>query len=98
MDSLAPAADATASPELQRMWQAAQDFEGMALGELLAPVFDSVDVAHGIFGGGEAEAMWRSMLGREIAKQIAASRGIGLAEPVFRSMLQMQEAASGEQP
>ena len=44
--------------------------------------------------GGNGEATWRPMLTQEIAKQIAATGGIGLAAPVFRQMLQMQEATS----
>jgi Rod binding domain-containing protein len=91
--TLAPDAAAMTSPQTQKLWQTAQNFEAMALGELLAPMFDSVDNAHGLFGGGEAEATWRPMLTQEIARQIAAAGGIGLAAPVFRQMLQMQEAA-----
>jgi Rod binding domain-containing protein len=91
--TLAPDSAAMTSPQMQQLWQKAQDFEAMALGELLAPMFDSVDNAHGLFGGGDAEATWRPMLTQQIARQIAAAGGIGLAAPVFRQMLQMQEAA-----
>ena len=37
-----------------RLWQAAQDFEAMAIGQLLQPMFETVDTAHSLFGGGAA--------------------------------------------
>ena len=74
-----------------KLWQAAQDFEGMALGQLLAPMFETTDVAHSAFGGGEAEATWQPMLVDAIGKQMAAHGGIGLAVPVFNALLRAQE-------
>ena len=73
--------------------QAAQAFEANALNELLKPMFETVDSAHGTFGGGNGEDAWRPMLVDAVAKQIAASGGLGLAAPVLRQMMQMQEAA-----
>jgi peptidoglycan hydrolase FlgJ len=90
---------ATATPDisaaqLAKMHQAAQDFEAMALGQLLAPMFNTVDSAHSAFGGGEAEATIKPLLIDAVAKHIAAHGGLGLAEPVFASMLRTQEAAN----
>lgn len=47
--------------------------------------------AHGMFGGGDGESAWRPMLTQAIAKQMAEHGGIGLAVPVFRQILTMQE-------
>jgi peptidoglycan hydrolase FlgJ len=77
-----------------KLWKAAKDFEAMAIGELLAPMFDTVDSAHGLFGGGDAEAAWRPMLVREIGKQIEAQGGLGLAGQVFQALLRKQEGTS----
>ncbi len=71
--------------------RAAQAFEANALNALLKPMFDTVDAARGAFGGGEGEAAWRPMLVDAVAKQIAAHGGLGLAAPVLRQMMQMQE-------
>jgi Rod binding domain-containing protein len=71
--------------------RAAQTFEATTLAQLLAPIFDTVDSAHGAFGGGEGEAAWRPMLVDAVAKQIAAHGGLGLAAPVLRQMMHMQE-------
>jgi len=88
-----PAPDISAA-QLAKMRQGAQDFEAMALGQLLAPMFDTVDTAHSAFGGGEAEATIKPLLIDAIAKHIAAHGGLGLAAPVFASMLRTQEAAN----
>lgn len=78
--------------QLTRLWQSAQDFEAMAIGQLLQPMFETVDVAHAAFGGKEAEAAWRPMLIDAVGKQMAAHGGVGLAVPVFNAMLRAQEA------
>jgi len=92
-----PAPDISAA-QLAKMRQGAQDFEAMALGQLLAPMFDTVDTAHSAFGGGEAEATIKPLLIDAIAKHIAAHGGLGLAAPVFASMLRTQEAANAAGP
>jgi flagellar protein FlgJ len=92
--SPATAAPDISAAQLAKMHQAAQDFEAMALGQLLAPMFNTVDSAHSAFGGGEAEATIKPLLVDAIAKHIAAHGGLGLAPPVFASMLRTQEAAN----
>ncbi len=74
-----------------KLWKAATTFEAMTLGELLEPMFDTVDTAHGLFGGGDGEAAWRPMLIQEIGKQMEAQGGLGLAAPVFEALLRKQE-------
>jgi peptidoglycan hydrolase FlgJ len=71
--------------------KAAQDFEAMAIGQLLQPMFDTVNTAKSAFGGGEGEEAWKPMFVQEIAKQIAAHGGLGLAKSVYDAMLRMQE-------
>jgi len=87
----APDAAELADPKVAKTWKTAQEFEAMTLGQMLAPMFDTVDSAHGAFGGGDGEAAWKPMLTQELAKSIASHGGLGLAVPVFRQMLQMQE-------
>ena len=88
-----PAASTLPPMQTAKLWQAAHDFEAMAIGQLLQPMFDTVDVKHAKFGGGEAEAAWRPMLVDAIGKQMAKHGGIGLAVPVFNAMLRAQERA-----
>ena len=102
MSSTAPAT-ASAAPgtapqqasnphQAAKMQRAAQDFEAMALNQLLAPMFETVDTSRGSFGGGEGEQAWKPMLVQEMAKAIARAGGLGLAKPVMEQMLRMQEA------
>jgi peptidoglycan hydrolase FlgJ len=88
---VAPLASNLPPDRVAKLWQAAQSFEAMALGQLLQPMFDTVDTAHSAFGGGDAEQTWRPMLVDAIGKQMSAHGGIGLAVPVFNAMLRAQE-------
>jgi Rod binding domain-containing protein len=73
--------------------KAAQDFIAVALGEMLKPMFDTVDTSTGPFGGGQGEQAWQPMMIDEIAKSIARQGGFGLSTPVAEAMLHMQEKA-----
>ncbi len=44
-----------------------------------------------MFGGGESEKMFRSMLNDEYARSMSRNNGIGIADAVYREMLAMQE-------
>ena len=91
-----PAITTTLPPEtVQKVWKAAQDFEAVALNEFLKPMFDTVDLSSTPMGGGEGEQAWRPMMVDAVAKQIAHAGGLGIAAPVFRQMIQMQEAKKG---
>jgi Rod binding domain-containing protein len=91
---------ATALPAatVKKIWAAAQDFEAMALNQFLSPMFDGVDLASGPTGGGEGESAWKPMMIDAVAKQIAHAGGMGIAQPVFRQMIQMQEVKQGSGP
>ena len=78
--------------QVARIQKAAQEFEAMALGQMLAPMFDTVDASKGPFGGGSGEEAWKPMMVSELGKQVAKSGGLGLARPVMEQMLRMQEA------
>ena len=79
-----------------KLRKAATEFEAVAIGELLAPMFDTVDTAHGAFGGGDGEAAWRPMLVQAIGRQMAENGGLGLADSIYRALMRAQE--SGQEP
>jgi Rod binding domain-containing protein len=87
----APQPGAKSEAELRRI---AEEFEAMALNQLLAPMFEGL-TTDGLGGGGAGEAMFRPMLVQEYAKGIAQAGGVGLAEPVLRELMKMQ---AGERP
>jgi flagellar protein FlgJ len=92
--SSAPGALKVARPaqavDTAKIAKSASDFEAMAIGQLLQPMFDTVDTSKGTFGGGPGEEAWKPMLVQEFAKQIQAHGGLGLAKPVYDAMLRMQ--------
>jgi Rod binding domain-containing protein len=75
----------------EQIKEAAQDFEAFFLSQMLQPMFDTVQTDE-MFGGGEGEDMWKSMMVDEYAKQIAKSGGVGVAEQVMQVMIQAQES------
>ena len=83
--------EAASAPADARVWKSAQDFEAMAIGQFLQPMFSTVDTSQGPFGGGAGEQTFRPMLITEMAKGIEQRGGIGLAAPVYDQMLKMQE-------
>lgn len=88
-------APATTLPpeQVQKIQRSAQEFEAMALNQLLTPIFDTVDGSKGPFGGGSGEAAWKPMMVTELAKAMSQQGGLGLARPIMQQMLRMQEAA-----
>jgi Rod binding domain-containing protein len=77
--------------QVEKARQAAKSFEAMAIGQFLAPMFNTVDLSKNLFGGGAGEETWKPMLTEEIAKQITAAGGIGIAASVMQEMLRTQE-------
>lgn len=75
--------------------KSARDFEAMTIGQMLAPMFNTIDSKHSLFGGGDGEEAWKPMLINEIGKKIAEGGGFGLAKPILAEMLRMQEARDG---
>ncbi len=84
--------------QVARIAKAAREFEAMVLGQMLQPMFDTVDLSRNPLGGGAGEAAWKPMLVNEIAQHMAKQGGLGLARPVFAQMLRMQEAAANKEP
>jgi flagellar protein FlgJ len=70
----------------------AKQFEAMFMTQMLNHMFTGLEQGDGVFGGGQAEAMFRPMLMEEYGKMIAnRGNGIGLADQVARVMLKQQE-------
>ncbi len=79
--------------ETRRIRETAEQFEASFLSQMLKPMFEGLDT-NGLFGGGEAEATWRSFLIDEMAKKTVQSGGIGLADTVMAEMIRMQSEQS----
>ena len=73
-----------------RMRRTAEDFETSFMSQMMKPMFEGLST-DGMFGGGEAEATWRSFLIDAMAKQTVKAGGIGLTDTVMAEMIKMQE-------
>ncbi|MDZ4364518.1 rod-binding protein [Brevundimonas sp.] len=72
------------------MRETAQAFEASFISQMLKPMFEGLST-EAPFGGGEAEATWRSFLLDEMGKQTARAGGVGLADQVMSEMMRLQE-------
>ena len=70
--------------------KAAKDFEAMFMSSMLESMTAGVKPDK-MFGGGQGEQMYRSMLNQEYGKAIASTGSIGIADAIEREMLKMQE-------
>jgi Rod binding domain-containing protein len=77
--------------------KAAMDFEAMALGAMLQPMFEGTMRGSGFGGGGKGEAAWAPMLVNEYARITAQNGGLGIGDAVFRHMLAAQERTATPQ-
>ncbi len=75
---------------VQKSREVAEKFEAFFLGQMLQPMFASIN-PEPPFGGGHAEKIWKSMMVDEIGKSMAKSGGIGIADSIQREILKMQE-------
>lgn len=75
-----------------------QDFEAQFLSQMLGHMFDGIKTDK-MFGGGQAEDVYKSLMVDEYGKSIAKAGGIGIASQVVRSvLLQFQESGQNVQP
>jgi Rod binding domain-containing protein len=77
-----------------RAREQAVEFEAVFLSSMFSQMFTGID-GDGPFGGGGKAGVWRSFLTEEYSKSFARAGGIGIADHVYRSLLQQQEARAG---
>jgi len=71
--------------------KAAEEFEAVFISQFLSAMYAGVKT-DGPYGGGQGEAVFRSVMLDEYAKTVAAQGGFGLADSVMRELLRAQEA------
>ena len=77
-------------PDSTRVRAAAQEFEAIFLGQMMEPMFETVE-PDPFTGGGSGERMFRSMLVQEYGRALSRAGGIGIADVVQRQILALQE-------
>ncbi|MBL4835979.1 MAG: rod-binding protein [Kordiimonadaceae bacterium] len=68
----------------------AEDFEAVFLTQMIKPMFDTLPT-DGPFGGGSSEEIYRGLMVEEFGKSISRNGGIGIADSVYRALIEMQE-------
>jgi Rod binding domain-containing protein len=74
--------------------KAGQDFEAFFMSQVFENMFSGVG-SDPMFGGGQGEDVYKSLLIQEYSKVAAKSGSTGIGAMVTRQILQMQEAAGG---
>ena len=80
--------------DLQKLEDAAEDFEAVFLAEMLKPMFETIEV-DSTFGGGKGEEVFRSFLVQEYGKILAGTGGTGISQQVKTALLDIQERSHG---
>jgi len=75
--------------------KAGEDFEAFFLSQTFEQMYSGVD-ADPLFGGGNGESIFRSMLIQEYSKVAAKSGTTGIGAEVTREILRLQEAQRGK--
>lgn len=79
--------------DLARAKEAAEDFEAFFMTRMMESMYEGIST-EGMFGGGHAEKIYRSMLLTEYGKLMAKTGTIGISDSIMDSIIQMQEAQS----
>ncbi len=74
----------------QRAEKTAEDFEVSFVSQMLKPMFEGLST-EAPFGGGNAEATWRSFMVDAMARKVVSAGGLGVTDLVMAEMLRMQE-------
>lgn len=83
-----PVKTTTADPAAAKA--AAKQFESMFLSQMMQQMMSGVG-ADPMFGGGQGEEMFKSVLVDEWAKKATAAGGVGLSDAIQRQLLKTQE-------
>ncbi len=78
---------------LEQAKETAQDFEAFFMTRMMESMFEGIST-DGMFGGGSAEKIYRSMLFNEYGKVMAKTGNIGISDDIMETIIQMQEAKS----
>ena len=77
--------------DLAKAKAAAEDFEAFFVTHAFEDMYGDLS-SDPLFGGGEAESIFRSFLLQEYGKQVARTGGVGVSDMVQKQLLQLQES------
>jgi Rod binding domain-containing protein len=77
----------------QDVAKAAQQFTGMFMSQMFSHMFEGVG-KDAMFGGGQGEEMFRSVLVDEYGKAAAKSGSLGISDKIMHALIAQQEVKS----
>jgi peptidoglycan hydrolase FlgJ len=80
----------------KRLDEAAKDFEAVFISEMMKPMFEGLETDT-MFGGGQAEEVFRSFMLQEYGKMVAQTERVGIAPHIKDAMIKLQEQQSNPQ-
>lgn len=86
----------TNSPKFHEHAKAtAEQFEAMFVSQMLSHMFSGIKTDE-YFGGGQSEEIFRSLMIDEYGKTIAGQGGLGIADHIYRDIIQLQNVADNQ--
>lgn len=79
--------------KMKQIEEKSVDFEAVFISEMMKPMFEGLET-DGLFGGGQAEEMFRSIMLQEVGKIAAQTGQIGIAPDVKAELIRMQAEQS----
>lgn len=76
-----------------KLHDSAKSYEGVFLGQMMEVMMKDLDFNPMNEGASAADDTYKGMLAQELGKSLAGDAGIGLAQPIYRSLLEAQLAA-----
>jgi len=76
--------------------KAAKDFEAVLVTQMMGEMFAGVQT-DGMFGGGQGEQMFRSLMLDQYGKSIVQQGGFGFADSTTRDLIKVQDANTAQQ-
>lgn len=82
-------AETLSAAEMKKIETTARDFEAVFISEMIKPMFNGLETDT-MFGGGQAEEMFRSIMVQEYGKNMAQTGSIGIADHVKAHLINIQ--------
>ncbi|NNE82783.1 MAG: hypothetical protein HKN28_02315 [Alphaproteobacteria bacterium] len=75
--------------------KAAESFEAFFISQMLSDMFSGIETDP-LFGGGQGETVFRSLMIDEYGKSLASNGGIGIADSVLGEIIRLQETDTND--
>jgi Rod binding domain-containing protein len=82
---------ATSSARPGKAEEAAESFEAFFISQMLSDMFSGIETDP-LFGGGQGETVFRSLMIDEYGKSLASNGGVGIADSVLGEIIRLQES------